>query len=143
MLNNRSKAYLWLTIIFALGVIVGSAVTYVTTDGGGSLLGNRNESQGGQSKTSTRDHPHRSVEEWVERLNSDADLRLDADQQTRLVAVVQATRERYSEEDSRHKKEFGSIRQESRDQIRKVLTQDQVTRFDKFLEERRAKRSSR
>ncbi len=73
------------------------------------------------------------------------DLGLTPDQQKQMLAILAQTRAKYKAVNDGVAPQMDAIRKEGRDQIRGILTSDQITKFDdklRQMDEERKKRSS-
>ena len=126
--GNR-KALLLVFVLFVLGIAVGSVGTYLVTTrvmaARPSLLV-RNPTQ--HMALYTRD------------------LNLTPDQQTKIQVILSDARDRYAALHQRLDPEYEVVRQQGREQIREVLTPEQLPKFEDLLrqmdEERRQRQAA-
>jgi Spy/CpxP family protein refolding chaperone len=111
--GNR-KAVLLVVLVFALGISLGSVGTYVLT---------------------TRVHAARMTEHNPANHMAmfTRDLNLNLDQQKQIQAILTETRARYAEIHKRDDPEYEQARQQGRQRIRQVLTDEQRAKFEDLL----------
>ena len=115
------RVYFYFVLTFVLGVIVGGAATVFYAWNSG--------------------HWHRPFkkERLVQRLTRDLNL---SDQQVQqLKQIMDETMKKYQELQSQVRPQFDTIRQESHNRIRQILTPEQAQKFDEMVKrfERRFK----
>lgn len=140
MLKTRTKAIFWIAATFLIGFLLGGGASYF-------LFLEQVPSQESRSSRpwdrKDTEKEHHSPEEIVERLNRDANLNLSPGQRTQVAEIIRRTREEYDAIAEESRERFSQARHESRDEIRKVLNSQQMSHFDKFLEERKKKREKK
>jgi Spy/CpxP family protein refolding chaperone len=126
--QGSRKAFLLVLLVFALGIGLGSAGTYVV---------------------STRVHAARPQHAAHIPANHMAmftrDLNLNPDQQKQIQAILTQTRARYAEIHNQADPEYEKARHEGRQRIRQVLTDEQRPKFEDLLrrmDEERLRRQS-
>jgi hypothetical protein len=125
--RGSRKAFLLVFLVFALGIALGSVGTYLVT---------------------TRVHAARpvAVRTPADRMASlTRELNLSAQQQKEIEAIFNDTRARYAEIRKQADPQYEKVREESREQIRKVLTPQQGPKFEEMLlrmQQARRKRES-
>ena len=123
---NR-KAVALVVLVFVLGLALGALSMYVA--GNRIFAGERG-----------RNGPARVVE----RLTSE--LALTAEQQKRLTAILEETNGKYRTIYDQMRPQMEEIRQQGRQKIRGILTQEQLPKFEEWLrrvDEERRKRGPR
>jgi Spy/CpxP family protein refolding chaperone len=114
--QGSRKAVLLVVLVFALGIGLGSAGTYLVT---ARVLAARPQGaariQGNHMAMFTRD------------------LNLNPDQQKQIQAILTETRARYAEIHSQADPEYEKARQAGREKIRQVLTPEQRPKFEDLL----------
>ena len=126
--QGSRKALLLVLLVFALGIGVGSAGTYLVTT---RVLAAR-------PQLAAR-NPANHMAMFTR------DLNLNPDQQKQIQAILTETRARYAEIHSQADPEYERARQAGRERIRQVLTPEQRSKFEELLrsidEERRARQN--
>ena len=126
--QGSRKAFLLVLLVFALGIGLGSAGTYVVTS---RVLAARPQQ--------TARNPANHMAMFTR------DLNLNPDQQKQIQAILTETRSRYAEIHNQADPEYEQARQAGREKIRQVLTPDQRPKFEDLLrgidEERRGRQS--
>ena len=124
--QGSRKAFLLVVLVFALGIGLGSAGTYVVT-----------------TRVLAARAPLASVPNRVALFTRD--LNLNPDQQKQIQAILTETRARYAEIHSQADPEYEKARHEGREKIRQMLTPEQRPKFEdllrRFDEERRNRQS--
>jgi hypothetical protein len=108
-----------LVLTFALGVVAGVV--------SGHLYETRLKPAG--PRPGPRMAPPDIVEEFSQGLS------LNTDQKTRLKQIVDQSRERYRALSLQFRPQYDAIRDETRQEIRQILTEDQKARFEKIIHE--------
>jgi Spy/CpxP family protein refolding chaperone len=125
--SSRSgrEAVATVVLVFILGIIIGGVGTHVWEK--------RQVNPGALSKPSRDD--------VIQQMSRELDL--NSDQQKQLSGIIDDTRARwralYAPLDAQHE----GIRQQSRDKIRAILTADQRTKFEAFMQRVDAERKKR
>jgi Spy/CpxP family protein refolding chaperone len=126
--QGSRKAFLLVLLVFALGIGLGSAGTYVVT----SRVLAAHPQQGAHTPAN-----HMAM--------FTRDLNLNPEQQKQIQAILTETRARYAEIHSEADPEYERARQAGREKIRQVLTPEQRPKFEDLLhridEERRARQN--
>jgi Spy/CpxP family protein refolding chaperone len=118
METNRGsrKAILLVALVFALGIGLGSAGTYLVT----ARVLAAHPQQAGHLPAN-----HMAM--------FTRDLNLNPDQQKQIQAILTETRARYAEIHSQADPEYERARQAGREKIRQVLTAEQKPKFEELL----------
>jgi Spy/CpxP family protein refolding chaperone len=124
---NR-KAVLLVAVVFVLGLILGGLSTHLAADrlGVGHQKGGRDSS--------------RTVEELTREMN------LTPDQQKQLAATLDETRGKYQAIYEQYRPQIEQVRREGRQKIRSFLTEEQLPKFEAWLQridEARRKKNGR
>ena len=114
--RGSRKAILLVVVVFALGIGLGSAGTYLVT---ARVLAARPQQAG---------HLPANHMAMFTR-----DLNLNPDQQKQIQAILTETRARYAEIHSQADPEYERARQAGREKIRQVLTAEQKPKFEDLL----------
>ena len=124
--QGSRKAVLLVSVVFVLGIALGSLGTYMVTS---RVLAARPAVHG----------PGNAITIFTK------DLNLNPDQQKQIEAILTDTRSRYAEIHKQDDPEYDKVRQEGRDRIRQVLTPEQGPKFEELLlkmdEERRRRQA--
>lgn len=121
--SNRRKAFALVMLVFVLGIAFGVA---------GVLAGRRVLSAGNQGGGQPQ-----QLSELIR------DLNLTADQDVQFRQILADTRARYEAIRREMDPKMREVRQQSRDQIRQILTAEQRPGFDGFLRDSRNRRNDR
>jgi Spy/CpxP family protein refolding chaperone len=123
--NSQSKARIIVVSVFVIGFAAGALALNLYQ----------------QLTASKGDKPHNGTEFLVRRMNERVGL--SSDQQEQIKKILDETNEKYREirkdMEPRIKDfvpRFDTVRQESRDRMRALLTPDQLPKFEKMIEER-------
>lgn len=123
--NSQSKARIIVVSVFVIGFAAGALAL--------NLYQQLTTSKG-------KDGPHNGTEFLVRRMNEKVGL--STDQQEQIKKVLDETNEKYREirkdMEPRIKDfvpRFDTVRQESRDRMRALLTPEQLPKFEKMIEE--------
>ena len=111
---ERSRAALYIALIFLCGVVTGALATNVWT------------SWGPRSRSARADAP-RTRQRTVDRVKRK--LSLTPEQAQKLDQIVDETRTAYQV----HENEIGAIRQQGRDRIREILTDEQKAKYEQII----------
>ncbi len=114
--QGSRKAFLLVVLVFALGIGLGAAGTYLVTT---HVLAARPQ---GVTRVSGN---HMAM--------FTRDLNLNPDQQKQIQAILTETRARYAEIHSQADPEYEKARQAGREKIRQVLTAEQKPKFEDLL----------
>ncbi len=118
-MKSKTSATLLIVLIFVLGVAAGSLGTYLV----------QNHVMAGGPQSVGHSGPHDVVEELAQGLS------LNADQKEKLKVIIHQSRERYRALSQQVRPQFDTIRNETRQEIRQILTDDQKARFEKIVQE--------
>lgn len=129
ILTNRTKAGLWLLVVFMLGSLFGASLSYLWQQGAYAALDERRHEQPSEGKD--REKTARVLAKLSER------LQLDSAQQTQVEAILLQSRDLYRAEHKESKKEKRRIREQTLNNIRQLLRPEQRHEFEEYLEERR------
>ncbi len=118
-MRSKTSATLMLVLTFVLGGVAGaiSEHLYETRI--------RNAPGRPQGRLGPRD----IVEDMAK------DLKLSPDQKDKLKGIVNQSRERYRALSVQFRPQYDTIRNETNQQIRQILTEDQKTRFDAIVKD--------
>lgn len=122
--NNR-RALALIALVFVLGVALG-AVGHSVADR--RVLGARTQSQTQPTFLQPRPNPPRAIAHLTTELN------LTPDQQKQIGEILADMQHRYDVVHDQMNPEFAQIREQGRDQIRQVLTPEQRSKFEDFLQ---------
>ncbi len=126
-MRSKTSAMLLLLSMFALGAVTG-------------VLGDRlyqMQTEAPATQRADRARSHDPVEEMARGLG------LDADQKEKLKAIIGESRGRYHALSQEFRPRYESIRMETRDAIREILTDPQKERFEAFIREEDSRSSWR
>jgi Spy/CpxP family protein refolding chaperone len=115
----KQRAYLYFVLTFLLGVVIGAVGLYLYAWYGG--------------------HWHQRVArgQFVQDLTRQLKL---TDQQAReLTRIMNDSRKKYDQLHSQVRPQFEALRNETDDEIRQILTPDQVSKFNELVREWRAR----
>ena len=129
-MRSKTSATLMLVLTFVLGGVAGAISEH--------LYETRIKNIG--ARPPGRIGPHDIVEDMAK------DLKLSPDQKEKLKGIIQQSRERYRTLSVQFRPQYDVIRNETNQEIRKILTDEQKTRFEmivKDLEERHKTRERR
>ena len=115
MMKSKTSASLLLVLTFLLGGVAG-AVSY-------SLYQNH-------VVTNSRGNNPRDIVNVLAQ-----NLSLDAKQKTTLKGIIDQSRDRYRVLSTQFRPQYEAIRNETRQQIRQILHEDQRARFEDFLKD--------
>jgi len=118
-MKSRTSATLLLMLTFLLGAVAGSVGYY--------LLATHMMIPGPRS--ASRSSPHDIAEELA------AGLSLNAEQKEKLKGIIHQSRERYRALSVQFRPQYESLRNDTRQQIRQILTEEQKARFEKIVQE--------
>jgi hypothetical protein len=111
------RAYLYFALTFILGAVAGGAGLFFYGW------------YGGQWRRHPHGHPSKEV--IVRRLTHD--LNLSDAQVRKLGPIIEDSMKKYSTLQSQIEPQFKAIREESRNQIRQILTPEQTAKFDELV----------
>ncbi len=118
-MKSKTSAGLLIVLIFLLGAVAGAVGTY--------LVQTHVLAVGPRSINHTG--PHDVVEELAQALS------LSADQEDKLKTIIHQSRERYRALSMQVRPQYDTIRSETRQEIRQILTDEQKARFEKIVQE--------
>jgi Spy/CpxP family protein refolding chaperone len=114
--KGSRKAFLLVSVLFVLGIALGSVGTYVVTM--------RVQAARPQANM-IRSPGHMAM--------FTRDLNLNADQQSQVQAILSDMRARYADLHSKLDPEYEQVRQQGRERIRQLLTPEQRPKFEELL----------
>jgi Spy/CpxP family protein refolding chaperone len=114
--KGSRKAFLLVSVLFVLGIALGSVGTYLVT---------MRVQAARPQVTAVRSPGHMAM--------FTRDLNLNADQQSQVQAILSDMRARYSDLHSKLDPEYEQVRQQGREQIRQLLTPEQRPKFEELL----------
>ncbi len=129
-MRSKTSATLMLVLIFVLGGVAGAISEHLY----------KTRIANASGRPPGRMGPHDIVEDMAK------DLKLTADQKEKLRGIVLQSRERYRSLSVQFRPQYDTIRNETNEQIRQILTDDQKIRFEaivKDIEERHKARERR
>jgi uncharacterized membrane protein len=126
-MKSRTSAALLLVGVFLLGGITG-AVSY-------SLY--RADVEASSQKRAERTSPHDIIQDLAE------GLKLDPAQKEKLKVIIDQSRERFRAISLQVRPQYDAIRQETRDQMRHILREDQKAKFEEIIQQMDAGRKNR
>ncbi len=118
-MRSKTSATLMLVLTFVLGCVAGSIGDHLYQ----TRIKNTSTKQG------SRPAPRDIVEDMGR------DLKLSADQKEKLKGIVQQSRERYRALSAQFRPQYDIIRNETNQQIRQILSEEQKARFEKTIKE--------
>jgi Spy/CpxP family protein refolding chaperone len=128
--QSSRKAVLLVSVLFVLGIALGSVGTYVVTT---RVLAAR-------PQATLAHNPAHTMRMFTR------DLNLTADQQSQIQAILNDTRAQYAGLHEKLDPEYEQVRQQGREKIRQLLTPEQRPKFEELLrqmdEDRRQRAAS-
>jgi len=121
---ERSRAALYIVLIFLCGIVTGALATNVW------------KNWGPRSRSARADAP-RTRQRTVDRVKRN--LSLTPEQVQKLDQIVDETRKTYQA----HEKEIDVIRQRGRDRIREILNDEQKAKYEQIIARIDARRKKR
>ena len=118
-MKSRTSATLLLILTFLLGAVAGSVGYYLLV---AHMIVPGPRSAG-------RSSPHDIAEELA------TGLSLNGEQKEKLKEIIQQSRERYRALSVQFRPQYDNVRNEARQQIRQILTEEQRARFEKIVQE--------
>jgi len=115
--QSSRKAVLLVSVLFVLGIALGSVGTYVVTT---RVLAAR-------PQATLAHNPAHTMRMFTR------DLNLTADQQSQIQAILNDTRAQYAGLHEKLDPEYEQVRQQGREKIRQLLTPDQRPKFEELL----------
>ena len=126
-MTNRTKAGLWLLVVFMLGSLFGASLSYLWQEGAYAALDESRQ----PSEAKDREKTARMLARLSER------LQLDSAQQAQVETILLQSRDMYRAEHKESKREKRRIREQTLNNIRDLLRPEQRHEFEEYLEERR------
>lgn len=126
-MRSKTSASLMLVLTFLLGAVAGAIALHLYQSHFKNLDGRQAGHQG----------PHDIVEEMGR------NLKLNPDQKDKLKIIIQQSRERYRALSTQFRPQYDVIRNETNEQIRKILTEEQKATFERTIKEMEERRKSR
>jgi Spy/CpxP family protein refolding chaperone len=126
--KGSRKAFLLVTVLFVLGIAIGSVGTYLVTM----------RVQAARLAAPVHNPAHTMA-------MYTRDLNLTPDQQTQIQAIMNDTRAHYADLHQKLDPEYEQVRQQGRERIRQILTPEQRPKFEELLrqmDEERRKRNA-
>lgn len=125
-MNGKSRAWALalLVAVFLVGGAAGAAVDRM-------LVGDREVSSGQRERSGGDRDRRRSYLDWLA-----AELELSDGQKTEVQGILERHREQVEEHWRDMRPRYEQLQQQARDEIRAVLTEEQVTAYDALLERR-------
>lgn len=115
MKRTKSGAFIIITVTFLLGIVAGYSISTIMSDAQA-----RKESES----------PYGNVSEYVkERLN------LNEEQVVKYDAMVEASHDKMSDIHSDYRQQFRTQMRSLQDDIRSILTEEQLAEYENFLDE--------
>jgi Spy/CpxP family protein refolding chaperone len=115
--NMKQRAALWVAVVFLLGATLGGMVGYIFA----------HHSVSANAVLTPEQRRARKVEELTREAN------LTADQRTQLDAILTKLHAEYKTLHDQNEARMDEARQNSRNEIRAILTPDQQPKFEEFL----------
>lgn len=122
-MRTRTSAALMLALTFLLGTVTGAVSVYI-------YRGHQTV-----SATGTRPPGPRDIVEGMSKT-----LGLDADQKQSLGRIIEQSRERYRALSKQFRPQYDAIRDQSNQEIRAILRNDQKEKFEAMIKEMEANR---
>lgn len=126
-MKSRSKAILWVLLVFLVGVVFGGTLTFLGVQ---ARLSEASDSPGWRREAHRKQPPERGVNHLAELLD------LDESQKSELRQILEQSRQHFVEANRQNKKRFRAIRLETRKQIRAILQPAQIAAFEEFLKKK-------
>jgi len=127
-MRSKTSATLLLLATFALGGISGSIAYYLYHVRPTAAQSQRNSRGGG---------PHNPVDELA------AGLQLNMEQKQKLSVIIEQSGEKYRKLSRDFRPQYESIRLETRQAIREILTPEQRDRFENIIRQEQERRRPR
>ena len=120
--------------VFLVGTLSGAVLTnvYETNVLGDDAAESRPDREGNRDRSRNKDR--QSFEEY---------LGLTPEQNDQMSAILEEAREGYSELQARTRPEYRALRSDSRDQIRSMLNEEQLARYESWIERAREREGER
>lgn len=118
-MKSKTSATLVIVLTFFLGGIAGAA---------GYYLVNR-QIMASSPRPPERSTPHNIVEELAQGLS------LNSQQKSQLKGIIDSGRDRYRALSSQMRPQYDAIRDQTRQEIRQILTEEQKSRFAKIVKD--------
>lgn len=133
-MKNRTKAVLWVILIFTLGVVCGGTLTYLLVRPSLSSVG---DGRRGPPRARFRPPAEQVVKRFSKKLN------LDARQEAQLRQILEKSHQRYRSMEEENRKQHRAIREAGMQEIRAILRPDQLQKFDEYTKRRDRERKQR
>ena len=114
----KERAYLYFILTFVLGVVIGAAGLYLYGWYGG--------------------HWHRPAGRGHFVQDMTRDLKLTSQQTSQLTQIMDDSRKKYDQLHNQVRPQFEALRNETDNEIRQILTPEQVVKFNELVREARA-----
>ena len=118
-MKSKTSAALLIVLIFLLGAVAGAVGTYIV----------QTHVMAGGPRSINRSGPHDVAEELAQGLS------LNSDQKEKLKTIIHQSRERYRALSLQVRPQYDTIRNETRQEIRQILTEEQKARFEKIVQD--------
>lgn len=115
-MNPNRKPFLWLLLVFLLGLVLGGLAIEFAHDRG--YLASRSR------RGDWRQH---AVERFTRELS------LNADQRKQLESILDETKKKYQAIGEATRPQYDAVRQEGREKIRAILTPEQKVKFEELI----------
>jgi Spy/CpxP family protein refolding chaperone len=116
----KQRAYLYFVFTFFLGAIIGAVGLYLYAWYGGHWR-----------------RPNRGPGQFVQEITRQ--LKLTDQQSSQLTQIMNDSRKKYEDLRNQVRPQFEGLRDQTDDQIRQILTPDQVSKFNDFVRQLRAR----
>ncbi len=117
-MKSKTGAALFLTVMFAFGLVAGSLGHYLFQKSVAAVENRRQNS---------RNAEHHLADEMAQGLD------MDAAQKEQLKEIIGRSRERYRALSKQFRPQYDSIREQTRQEIRQILRDDQKARFEEIV----------
>jgi hypothetical protein len=118
-MRSKTSATLMLVLTFALGAVAGVVSNHLY----------ETRFKPSNQRPGARSAPPDIVEELGRGLS------LNADQKSKLKEIIHESRERYRALSIQFRPQYDALRDQTRQQIRQILTEEQKARFEKIITE--------
>ncbi len=125
-MNNRSRAVVWVLAVFLIGALTGGGMVYLFMAPRSTAF----DSGGTRPPRGPRDNPERMMDQLSSL------LALSEEQEIQMRQIFDESRKDY-------RKAFGEVRDKTHRKFEKVLSAEQMTKFDDFMREREKERERR
>jgi len=117
--NVQQKATIWLALVFVLGIALGAVLGYA--------FAHRSYAAAVPAQP-TADQRRAQKREQLTR-----EVGLTPDQQTQVIAILDQAQNEYKAIHAVSDPQIDSVRQKSREKIRRILTAEQKPKFEEFV----------